>query len=75
MDNKKYKLQVLPLFEEDLSEIVEYIASKLKNPTAANDLVEAIEKAIDSRLPNPKSFEPFQSTKKREHQYYKEFIS
>ena len=59
------------LLREDLNEIVDYIAFNLKNPTAANDLIDAIEKAIDSRLANPKSFEPFQSAKKREHQYYK----
>lgn len=33
MGNKKYRLQILPLFEEDLNEIVDYITSKLKNPT------------------------------------------
>ncbi len=71
MDNKKHKLQILPLFEEDLNEIVGYITFKLKNPAAANDLVDEIEEAIDNRLTNPKSFEPFQSVKKREHQYYR----
>lgn len=71
MDNKKYKLRVLPLFEKDLNEIVDYIAFKLKNPTAANDLVDAVEETIESRLANPMSFEPFQSAKKREHQYYR----
>lgn len=71
MDNKKYKLQILPLFEEDLNEIIDYITFTLKNPTAANNLVDTVEEAIYNRLPNPKSFEPFQSAKEREHSYYK----
>ena len=56
MSKKEYKLQVLSLFEEDLNEIVDYITFKLKNPTAANDLVDAIEAAISNRLSNAESF-------------------
>lgn len=71
MDSKKYKLQILPLFEEDLNEIIDYIAFKLKNQKAAMDLVDTVEMAIDHRLSNPESFESFQSVKEREHPYYR----
>ncbi|MGI6708013.1 MAG: type II toxin-antitoxin system RelE/ParE family toxin [Dethiobacteria bacterium] len=71
MSNRKYILQILPLFEEDLNEIVDYITFKLKNPTAANGLVNAVEEAIYKRLTNPESFEPFQSIKEREYPYYR----
>ena len=30
MSKKEYKLQILPLFEEDLNEIADYITFKLK---------------------------------------------
>ena len=35
MDGKHYKLRILPLFEEDLNEIVDYISIRLQNPIAA----------------------------------------
>lgn len=70
MDKKQYKLQFLPLFEEDLNEIVDYITFKLKNPTAANDLVDAVEASVYNRLSNAESFEPYKSVKKRKYPYY-----
>ncbi len=41
MDNK-FTLKILPLFEEDLNEIVDYISINLKNPIAANRLVDDV---------------------------------
>ena len=38
MNEKHYKLRFLPLFEEDLNEIVDYITNRLKNPIAADAL-------------------------------------
>ena len=35
MNGKHYELSILPLFEEDLSEIVDYITYRLRNPAAA----------------------------------------
>lgn len=43
---KQYKLSYLPLFSEDLKEIVHYIAVVLKNPDAAERLVNDLEAAI-----------------------------
>ena len=69
MENKRYKLRILPIFERDLNEIVDYIAFKLKNPDAAKSLVDNVEKAIYKRLEHPEAFEKFNSLKKRKHSY------
>ena len=50
MGRRKYKLRILPLFEQDLNEIVDYIAFHLKSPQAAEDFVEEVEKAIQKVL-------------------------
>ncbi len=42
MDEKRYKLRFLPLFEDDLNEIVDYIALRLKNPIAAANFVDKV---------------------------------
>lgn len=46
MHDEKYKLRYLPLFYEDLDEKVTYIVDELKNPQAANDLLDKVEAAI-----------------------------
>lgn len=71
MQESKYTLRYLPKYEEDLNGIVDYIIHKLKNATAANNLVDEVERAICKRLNNPESFEPYQSTKDRRHIYYR----
>ena len=50
MNEKHYKLRFLPLFEEDLNEIVDYITHRLKNPIAADALVSDVQTAIRNRL-------------------------
>ncbi len=68
--NGNYDLRILPLFEEKLQEIVDYIAYRLKNPIAAESFVDAVEKAIYDRLFAPEAFEPYPSKKNREYPYY-----
>ena len=70
MLNEQYELRVLPLFEDDLNGIVDYIAFTLHNPTAAENLVDAVEKAVHDRLKCPKAFEQYHSPKERKHPYY-----
>jgi len=70
MTEKKYKLRILPLFESDLNETVDYIAYKLKNPIAANALVDAVEEAIFERLPEAETFATYPSLRERLHPYY-----
>ena len=59
MGRRKYKLRILPLFEQDLNEIVDYIAFHLKSPQAAEDFVEEVEKAIQKRLDSAEAFAPY----------------
>lgn len=70
MGGKQYKLRVLPLFEDDLNEIVDYITEHLHNPIAALNFVDAVEAAINERLPFAETFEPYPSTRERRHPYY-----
>ena len=51
MDDTQYELRYLPLFYEDLEQKVIYISETLHNEKAANDLLDAVEKAIMERLP------------------------
>ena len=74
MADRKYKLRYLPLFYEDLEQKVVYIAENLKNPKAANDLIDAVEKAILERLPVAEAFEPYESMKERRYPYYRIYV-
>ncbi len=74
MANKRYRLRYLPLFEQDLTEAVSYITNVLKNPEAAENLVNDVEMAILKRLDNPLAFEAYSSVKKRKYPYYRIYI-
>lgn len=74
MEGKHYKIRFLPLFEEDLTEIVDYITYRLKNPIAADDLVDAVQQAIRERSTCPEAFEPYRSAKEREYPYYRIYV-
>ena len=70
----KYKLSILPLFENDMLEAITYITEVLNNPAAAERLVNETEKAIYKRLDSPLSFSPYKSVKHREDVYYRIFV-
>lgn len=82
MYDKKYKLRYLPLFYEDLDEKITYIAEKLKswkteklkNPKAASDLLNKVEKAIRDRFPAAEFFEPYHSIRERKYAYYRIYV-
>lgn len=74
MPSKKYRLSYLPLFYEELDEKVTYIAEKLKNPKAANDLLDKVEMAILERLPIAESFEPYRTIRERQYTYYRIYV-
>lgn len=74
MLSKKYRLSYLPLFYEDLDEKVTYIAEKLKNPKAANDLLDKVETAIMERLSVAECFEPYHSVRERRYAYYRIYV-
>lgn len=71
MIGKRYELRVLPLFEEDLNEIIDYICDVLQNPIAAENMVDAVEKAIHERLTCAEAFEPYYSVRERRYPYYR----
>ena len=66
---KKYKLQYLPLAEQDLSEIIFYIQNNLQNPIVAENTLNKIENAILERLKSPESFAIWQPSKNRKYSY------
>ena len=72
--NKEYKLRYLPIFYEDVNEKISYIRNELQNPSAANNLIDAVEDAILKRLPVCESFEPYHSSKEREYTYYRIYV-
>ena len=74
MADPKYKLQYLPLFYQDLEQNAVYIAEKLQNEKAANDLIDAVENAILERLPIAEASEPYYSMKERRYPYYRIYV-
>lgn len=74
MDNIQYSLRYLPLFYDNLEEKVLYISQELHNPTAANELIDAVESAILARLPFCESFERIRSKKERKYPYYRIYV-
>ncbi len=71
MLERKYALEFLPQFEEDMREAIDYIRLTLRNPLAADKLIDAAFDAIYDRLHAPESFEPYPSKLDREHPYYR----
>ena len=65
LGENEYELEYLPIFDEELAAAVRYIARKLRNPVAANKLIDDTERAIHDRLFAPESFEPVPSTRRR----------
>ena len=71
---KRYTLRYLPLFEEDLEQIVHYIGTVLENPDAAERLLDAIEKAILQRSTCAEEFEQYASRQERRYPYYRIYV-
>ncbi|MCM1468573.1 MAG: type II toxin-antitoxin system RelE/ParE family toxin [Alistipes sp.] len=74
MVDQKYALRYLPLFYDDFEEKITYIADKLLNPKAANNLIDAVEQAIMERLPVAEAFEPYRSQRDRKNLYYRIYV-
>ena len=72
--NTIYKLRYLTSFYEDIEEKILYIAEELKNPNAANELLDAIESAILERLSNPEAFARYFSSHERKYPYYRIYV-
>lgn len=74
MSENKYTLRYLPLFYEDLEQKISYIADKLCNLQAANELLDEVELAILKRLPDAEAFEPYESLRERKYPYYRIYV-
>ncbi|TWH55921.1 plasmid stabilization system protein ParE [Desulfitobacterium sp. LBE] len=74
MNEKRYKLRFLQLFEDDLNEIVDYIAGRLRNPMVADALVDDVQQAIRGRLSCAEAFEQYHSAKERQYPYYRIYV-
>ena len=66
-----YELRFLPRFEEDVREAIDYIRLTLRNPEAAERLVDRVFESIYARQNAPKSFDRYPSKVDREHPYYR----
>lgn len=62
------------MFYEDLDEKITYITEELKNPKAANDLLDKVESAILERLPIAEAFEQYKSVRERKYPYYRIYV-
>lgn len=66
---KKYRLQFFPTVYQDIDEITDYIKNTLKNPIAAENLLDRIGGAIKDRLEAPESFAVWESMGERPYPY------
>lgn len=64
-----YKLKYLPLALTDLMDITDYIASTLKAPKAAADLLDSLDKSISRLEQFPYSCRGYQPIKSMENEY------
>ena len=74
MSIQRYKLRYLPVFYDDLEKCTVYIAEKLQNIQAANELLDEVENAILNRMPFAESFETYDSLKERRWNYYRIYV-
>ena len=74
MKNRHYEIRVLPLFVAELGEILDYIALRLRNPKAADDLENAVYRAIKERSTCAEAFEPYKSKFERKYTFYRIYV-
>lgn len=67
---RQYKLQYLPLFWGDLEQAVFYIRDVLKNPVAAERLLDRAEEAILEHVKSPTTAQVYKTTRSRPQPYY-----
>jgi plasmid stabilization system protein ParE len=67
---QRYRLQYLPLFWDDLEEAVFYIRDVLKNPAAADRLLDRVEEAILEHAIAPTMAQVYKTTRSRPQPYY-----
>ena len=66
-----YKLEYLPIAQQDMIDIVRYISYELKNPDAAEHLAEKFVEAAESVLDFPYALPVYQPMASLKHEYRK----
>ena len=67
---KQYRLQYLPLFWDDLEQAVFYVRDVLRNPAAAERLLNRTEEAILEHAKAPTMAQIHKTTRSRPQPYY-----
>ena len=67
---RRYRLQYLPLFWDDLEQAVFYIRDVLNNPTAAEHLLNRTEEAILDHAKAPTMAQVHKTSRSRPQPYY-----
>ena len=67
---RRYRLQYLPLFWDDLEQAVFYVRDVLKNPAAAERLLDRTEEAILEHAKAPTMAQLYKTTRSRPQPYY-----
>ncbi|MDO4798755.1 MAG: type II toxin-antitoxin system RelE/ParE family toxin [Coriobacteriales bacterium] len=67
---RRYRLQYLPLFWDDLEQAVFYIRDVLKNPDAAQRLLDRTEEAVLEHAKAPTMAQVYKTTRSRPQPYY-----
>ena len=58
-----YKIIYLPLAESDILDAVDYIAGRLENPSAAETLLDELDKTVEQISRFPYASEPYHTTR------------
>ena len=74
MADRRYQLRFLPLFEDDLDKIVDYMVTRLENPCAASRFIDAVEQSVLERTACAEAFEQYHSSKERQYPYYRIYV-
>lgn len=75
MTNKKYHVKYLTSFSEELNDILYYITNALKNPIAAENLLNKIIKSIEIRSQNPESHEIYKTKNSSKYIWYRIYLN
>ena len=67
---KRYKLQYLPIFWDDLAQAAFYIRDVLGNPAAASRLLDQVEEGVLAHLENPTAAAVYKTSRNRPLPYY-----
>ena len=74
MAKNKYTVKYLSSFSIELDEIIYYVTFILKNPKAAERILQCIQSAIEKRRESPESYEIYKSKVNIKYDWYRIYI-